>query len=56
MQHLGAGLCGYPTMRLFRQREWGNWHGVFAEIKKALCERLQAPRTDGVDLPEMERT
>jgi hypothetical protein len=31
----------YPTMRLFRQRELGNWQSVFEEIKTALCERLQ---------------
>jgi len=34
----------YPTMRLFRQRERGNWQGVFEEIKEALCQRLQASR------------
>jgi hypothetical protein len=31
----------YPTMRLFRQRELGNWDGVFQEIKEALYERLR---------------
>ena len=28
----------YPTMRLFRQKERGNWQGVFDDIRKALCE------------------
>ena len=32
----------YPTMRLFRQRKWGNWRDVFQAIEKALSERLQA--------------
>ncbi len=26
----------YPTMRLFRQKQWGNWHGVFKEITEEL--------------------
>jgi tetratricopeptide (TPR) repeat protein len=30
----------YPTMRLFRQRERGNWQAVFDDIRKALCKRL----------------
>jgi len=37
----------YPTARLFRQREPGDWHAVFEEIKKALCRRVQSSRTDG---------
>jgi tetratricopeptide (TPR) repeat protein len=39
----------YPTMRLFRQRERGNWQAVFEEIEKALCEqseRWEFRRTD----------
>jgi ADP-heptose:LPS heptosyltransferase len=32
----------YPTMRLFRQRERGNWHSVFEEIEAALRGRLQS--------------
>jgi hypothetical protein len=39
----------YPTMRLFRQRELGNWQGVFAEIKTALRQRLASSTADGVD-------
>jgi hypothetical protein len=34
----------YPTMRLFRQREPGDWPGVFEEIAKALDERLRSSR------------
>jgi hypothetical protein len=30
----------YPTMRLFRQKEPGNWRGVFEEIEAALRERI----------------
>jgi hypothetical protein len=39
----------YPTMRLFRQRGRGDWQGVFQEIEKALCERLQSARAHGAD-------
>jgi tetratricopeptide (TPR) repeat protein len=31
----------YPTMRLFRQRERGDWQGVFAEIEAALRRQLE---------------
>jgi tetratricopeptide (TPR) repeat protein len=41
----------YPTMQLFRQKERGNWQGVFEEIKNALCQRLASPRADGLDRP-----
>jgi len=34
----------YPTMRLFRQRERGNWPGVFDDIRKALCAQLSSPK------------
>ncbi len=30
----------YPTMRLFRQREQGDWASVFAAMKAALAERV----------------
>jgi tetratricopeptide (TPR) repeat protein len=32
----------YPTMRLFRQQEWGDWQSVFQRVAAALRERLQA--------------
>jgi tetratricopeptide (TPR) repeat protein len=33
----------YPTMRLFRQREGGNWDEVFGRIAEALRRKLAAP-------------
>jgi tetratricopeptide (TPR) repeat protein len=30
----------YPSMRLFRQQEWGNWAEVFARLAAALQQRL----------------
>jgi hypothetical protein len=33
----------YPTMRLFRQKQPGDWPGVFQEIRAALHERLRSP-------------
>jgi Family of unknown function (DUF6165)/Tetratricopeptide repeat len=30
----------YPTMRLFRQKAFGNWPGVFHEVAEALKEKL----------------
>jgi tetratricopeptide (TPR) repeat protein len=40
----------YPTMQLFRQRDRGNWQGVFEEIKEALCRRLSSSKADGAIL------
>lgn len=33
----------YPTMRLFRQRERGDWQGVFARMAAALADRVAEP-------------
>jgi Flp pilus assembly protein TadD len=33
----------YPTVRLFRQREWGNWAEVFERIAGALRDHLGRP-------------
>jgi hypothetical protein len=30
----------YPTMRLFRQRELGNWQDVFERMAAALAQRI----------------
>jgi hypothetical protein len=32
----------YPTMRLFRQRHWGNWHEVFERMAVTLVRQLGA--------------
>jgi hypothetical protein len=34
----------YPTMRLFRQRRFGDWDGVFDELETALAEAIAAKR------------
>jgi Flp pilus assembly protein TadD len=31
----------YPTMRLFRQSEWGNWEKVFERMAAALAKQLE---------------
>jgi len=33
----------YPTMKLFRQKEPGNWSGVVEDMQRALIVRLQEP-------------
>jgi ADP-heptose:LPS heptosyltransferase len=34
----GMASAWYPTMRLFRQLDWGNWQAVFEEVARALRE------------------
>lgn len=34
----------YPTMRLFRQREWGNWEEVLARMAAELARRVRVHR------------
>jgi ADP-heptose:LPS heptosyltransferase len=31
----------YPSARLFRQREIGDWEGVIEEVRCALCDYVQ---------------
>ena len=31
----------YPSMRLFRQKEPGNWHGVMKQVSEALAEKFK---------------
>ena len=38
----GSNTPWYPTMRLFRQRRFGDWDGVFAEVEAALVEAVAA--------------
>ena len=33
----------YPTMRLFRQRRWGDWDDVFERMARQLRDKLAAP-------------
>jgi tetratricopeptide (TPR) repeat protein len=37
----GDQIAWYPTMRLFRQTERGDWEGVFARIAERLAETLR---------------
>lgn len=51
----GDNTPWYPTMRLFRQRERGNWQPVLAELRQAL-ERWSAERTgNGAGLGHVRR-
>jgi tetratricopeptide (TPR) repeat protein len=43
----------YPTLRLFRQRTWGNWEEVFARMAVELRQRVAAPRPAGPVLVEI---
>jgi hypothetical protein len=36
----------YPTMRLFRQREFGNWDEVFARVRRRVEELMQTERAE----------
>jgi Flp pilus assembly protein TadD len=40
----GADTPWYPTMRLFRQRRFGDWDGVFVEVEPALAQAVAAKR------------
>lgn len=39
-RHEGTDTVWYPTMRLFRQTRHEDWEGVFAEIAKALGDKV----------------
>ena len=30
----------YPTMSLYRQKQWGNWNEVFERIKKDISHKI----------------
>jgi hypothetical protein len=33
----------YPSLRLFRQRSWGDWNGVFDQAAAALMQYRETP-------------
>ncbi len=35
----------YPSMRLFRQRDLGDWTAVIEEVRDALCEWSETPHS-----------
>jgi hypothetical protein len=37
----GDTTAWYPSMRLFRQREFGNWDDVISRVREALTKYLQ---------------
>jgi tetratricopeptide (TPR) repeat protein len=43
----------YPTMRLFRQKSWGNWEQVFERMASALRDQVARPRPAGPILVEI---
>jgi tetratricopeptide (TPR) repeat protein len=43
----------YPTVRLFRQKTWGNWEEVFARMAAELAGLAAAPRPAGPVLVEI---
>ena len=38
--HTGDRTPWYPSMKLFRQKDPGDWDGLFATVKAALAERV----------------
>jgi hypothetical protein len=41
----------YPTLRLFRQKTFDDWDGVFVEMREALRQRTATPSVDAVAKP-----
>ena len=39
----------YPTMRLFRQKTFGQWEDAFERIAEALSARSRQAQHDGID-------
>jgi len=42
----GDGSPWYPTVRLFRQRAFGEWEGVITSVREALAKAARASRAD----------
>jgi len=36
----------YPTMKLFRQKKWGDWHGVFSDVTEQLRKVVGKNKTE----------
>jgi Tetratricopeptide repeat len=43
----------YPTLRLFRQKKYGDWDGVFAEMQEALRQRTKMPGAEAIAPPPL---
>ena len=37
----GSQMIWYPSVKLFRQQQRGNWHGVIEQVSQQLLKRLE---------------